>query len=56
MNRLEPGQDPFEAIVAARTAAAAFEAEAVALADDVNVGQMSDTPGALAGRRRIEDS
>ena len=56
MNRLEPDQDPFEAIVAARTAAAAFEAKAVALADDVNVGQMSDTPGALAGGRRIEES
>ena len=48
---LELPQQPAEAIIALRARPAALDAEAIALADDVNVGQVRDAPSAGAGRR-----
>ena len=47
----KPGQHPRQPLVAARSRSAAFDAEAVALADDMQVRQMNDAPGAAVCRR-----
>ena len=51
---LESAHDPFEALVAARAAPSALDAKAVALADDMDVGEMSDPPDAAADGRGVE--
>ncbi len=49
---LELREQPAKATIALRARSAAFDAKTVALADDVNVGQVCNAPGAGAGRRR----
>ena len=43
-----------QAIVSARSGAPALDAEAIALADDMDVGQMRDTPDSGGGSRLVE--
>ena len=51
---LEASHDPPQPLVAARAAPPALDPEAVALADDMDVGEMRDPPDAAARRRGVE--
>ncbi len=51
---LKPSHDPSQALVAARPAPPALDAKAIALADDMDVGEMRDAPDAAAWRRGVE--
>src|SRR6185312_17314646 len=54
VQRLELRKGTGHAAVAPRTRAAAFDAPAEALSDEMQVGQMRDAPGRAILRRRIE--
>jgi hypothetical protein len=54
MQRLQLREQPSQALVAARPRPAALEAEAVALADDVQVRKVRDAPRAAIGGAFIE--
>ena len=50
----EPRHDLFQALVAARAGPSALDAKAIALADDMDVGEMRDAPDAAARGRGVE--
>ena len=51
---LEPSHDPSQALVAARAAPPALDPKAIALADDMDVGEMRDAPDAAVWWRGVE--
>ena len=56
VDRFELGEQPLQPLIAARARSSALDAEAVALADGMDVGEMHDAPGfrvvGAAPRRR----
>ena len=54
VQRREPLHRAHEPLVAARAGAPALDAKAVALADDMHVGEMRDAPDAVAGAGVVE--